>query len=131
RDELDPQLVDAESLLDLLDDLQAQVDRIADRQAARVQVRERERAFAVAEGDAPRVLDLLQRAGELLGRCRKGLEQPESEDEQQAQHGGSHAAATAARPRTGSDSPLPSSPSHFATTAVAMLLPITFVAERP
>jgi hypothetical protein len=45
----------------VLDNLAADIDRVADRLLQPVQIRERQRAFAIADGDFAGVLDLLER----------------------------------------------------------------------
>jgi hypothetical protein len=62
RDVLDVELVELQLLLDALDDLQAEVDRVALRRAVRPNEREGWRVGIVADRDDAALLDLLARA---------------------------------------------------------------------
>jgi len=73
----------ASCVLTGVDDLRAQVHRVADRLLLVVQVREGDRRFAVADRDRPGVLDLLQRAFERLRVHRDGDERRERDREGQ------------------------------------------------
>ncbi len=70
RIELDLELVELELGLHGVDDLPAQIHGIAHDLLAVVVIGERHRGFAVAERDRPGVLDLLERARELLRERR-------------------------------------------------------------
>jgi hypothetical protein len=67
----------AELGLDRVDDLHAEVHRVPDDLLLVVVVGERDRGVAVPERDAARILDLLERAGQLL--CERRLRQRERE----------------------------------------------------
>ncbi len=67
RIELDLELVELELLLHGIDDLVADVHRVADRLLVVVEIGERNRQIAIAERDRAGFLDILQRPRELLG----------------------------------------------------------------
>ncbi|GAA0006169.1 hypothetical protein BRDID11002_61730 [Bradyrhizobium diazoefficiens] len=67
RIELDLELVELEFLLHGVDDLVADVHREPDRLLVVVQIGERDGGVAEAQRDGTGVLDVLQRAGQLLG----------------------------------------------------------------
>ena len=81
RIELDLELVELELLLHGVDDLVADVHREADRLLVVVEIGERDRGIAEAERDGAGVLDVLQRAGQLLGA---GLADDEGRGERKA-----------------------------------------------
>ena len=67
RVELDLELVELELLLHGVDDLVADVHREADGLLVVIEIGERDRGVAEAQRDGASVLDVLQRAGQLLG----------------------------------------------------------------
>ncbi len=83
RVELDLELVELELLLHGIDDLVADVHGVADGLLVVVEIGERDRGIAVAERDRAGVLDVLQRAGQLLGlslaRAERGGEREANE----------------------------------------------------
>ena len=85
RIELDLELVELELLLHGVDDLVADVHREPDRLLVVVEIGERDRGVAEAERDRAGVLDLLQRAGQLLGA---GLADDEARGERKADDDG-------------------------------------------
>src|SRR5437660_4285138 len=135
----------ADRLADRIDQPSAQLDRVADRLAARRQVGEGNGRLAVGEGDGTAGAGLEQRPGELDGRLslRKGHAAREGGPGCKKAcgrklHGGGPRQAGAAGRAASSSSAYSSawsggrsSPSHLATTAVAIELPIALVAERP
>ena len=68
--ELELKLVDFQLLLDRVDDAVAQIRGVADDLLIVVVIGTRHRRLAIAERDRAGVLDLLERAGQLLGACR-------------------------------------------------------------
>src|SRR6185436_6029153 len=139
----------ADGVADRLDQFAAQLDRIADRLAARGQIRKGNRRLAVGNGDCAAGACLLQRAGELLRRgqvdlraCRAARERQRARRQQldesrlhahalQACAGWADAAASSVNAYSSAASGGRSSPSHLATAAVAIELPTALVAERP
>src|SRR4051812_7967040 len=116
----------------LRDDLLAEVDRVADRAAAWIEEGEGDRTLPDPQRDRPAVPDLLQRAGQLVGREARGREdrQHAGEDDETEPHD-TLPQAGSARTSAKSSAALCSSPSHLLTAAVASELPSTLVAERP
>src|SRR4051812_39997486 len=114
------------------DDLLAEVDRVADRAAAWIEEGEGDRTLPDPQRDRPAVPDLLQRAGQLVGREAPGREdrQHAGEDDETEPHD-TLPQAGSARTSAKSSAALCSSPSHLLTAAVASELPSTLVAERP
>jgi hypothetical protein len=74
RIELDRELVELELRLHSADDRQADIDRKADRFLVVVQIGERDRRVAVADGDGAGFLDFLQRPRQLFGVGLRGAE---------------------------------------------------------
>src|SRR5205823_2993696 len=67
RIELDRELVELEFVLHGVDDSVTDVDRKSDRLLDVIEIRERDRRVAVADGDGAGFLDLFERPGELFG----------------------------------------------------------------
>ena len=64
RGEADPNVHAVELVGYVLHDLAAKIDRIADRLPQAIEIRERQRALAIAERDGAGLLDTLERAGQ-------------------------------------------------------------------
>src|SRR5215471_4535496 len=137
----------------VLHDLAAKVDRVPDRLLPAIEIGEGQRAFAVAERDRAAVLDLLQRSRErpdirrllAVGRCDEEEERRRGKKDPRPAQAAARVGDFSPRvfssheaPQAGlgvsaaSSSPISTfSPSHLAIAAVASVLPITLVAERP
>jgi len=66
-----------------IDDLEHQLMRVADDLLLVVVIRKRDRRLAMAQGNDPRIVDLLQRTGQLLGEKRWRREHADSEQSRQ------------------------------------------------